>query len=306
MPKEITERAPSVADDPLDDDGHEKPGIAYESTSDLRGFPMSPNGTALGAGRPAPQRPLDQPPPGTRFSAEQYAEAEKIMRRLEGGTLDHPPRVVPTSASVAPSARTQRMLDRPAARPAPMADRGPPASLIPGRATSTPVLLPPRSVRGAVWLGAVGTALGLAALVGLVLSARAASDGSRGQDVPTVTSPAPAEATATLDPSSTGPVPPAVQNAVATATALSSLTMGASTASPARATAPPIAAPSMPPPRQVPTAASPVPGFHPIASAAVLPSSSVGASTASSTRKPPSQDLGDLAPQFIPKRSDPR
>jgi len=211
MPKEIMDRAPSSADDALADDGREKPGIAYASTSDLRGFPMSPNGTALGIGRPTSQPPLEQPLPGTRFSAEQYAEAEKMVKRLEDGRPHPRDGATPAWPLAVPSQLPQPARDPRNERPTVPVRAGgltapAPGSLSTHRTSSTPLPIPRRSVNGLMWLGGAAGALSAAAAIGFALLARAPSEGPRSQAAPTATPSVTAEGARTLALTSSVPV----------------------------------------------------------------------------------------------------
>jgi hypothetical protein len=211
MPKEITDRAPSSADDALADDGREKPGIAYASTSDLRGFPMSPNGTALGIGRSTSQPPLEQPLPGTRFSAEQYAEAEKMVKRLEDGRPHPRDGATPAWPLAAPSQVPQPARDPRNERPTLPMRAGAVRAPAPGpptgrRTTSTPLPPPRRSVNGLMWLGGAAGALSAGAAIGLALLAHGPSDSPRSQAAPTATPSVTAEAARTQDLTSSVPV----------------------------------------------------------------------------------------------------
>jgi hypothetical protein len=288
MPKEIMDRAPSSADDPLDDGGREKPGIAYASTSDLRGFPMSPNGTALGTGRSTLQRPLEQPPPGTRFSAEQYAEAEKMLKRLDEGRPLHrePSAWEPTPPPQAPLlARDHQGHVAP-----PPSDAG--VSTSPPGRPSTPMPLPRHSLRWVFWVGGAGavTLAAVAAVVGLV-SARSSSGGET-----SIVAVEPVRADLVSSALAAPSVHPPSQ-------VIASATASAPTTSPpavAPAMPVPLAAPSrIAPRREAAVLASPVAA----SSAATVPAATVPTAP---PRRPSSVEDVDITTQFTPTRSVPR
>jgi hypothetical protein len=116
VPKDDRHPEPIPVEDLLAEGSAPRPGLAYASTTELRGFRMTANNTALGVGGRAPTDAARPVPAARPVSEKEAAEVDRVMREVHAAALGrwHPPPVEGEGA--APSLTTDRRDSRTGSR----------------------------------------------------------------------------------------------------------------------------------------------------------------------------------------------